>query len=426
MSTTAFFWYFAGALMALVALILSWPLLRRHSVAAGTSNRTINTSIYREKLAELVSERDKGVLSEAAYHEAHIELERRLIEDTRNDQKDATTTQSATGQRSIRTVITLLVLIPLAAIPLYLTLGKPAALDPAAAQPIAANDANSQMAHLNQMVAKLTEKLDKDPNNPKDWVMLGRVYRALGRYDKAEQAYLRAGPVANADSALILERVEMVLDKTGGHIEGEALKLLNGVIKREPGNGRARFFAGYGAFSRADYKAAIAYWEPLLKQVQAGSQDAQNLERGIAEARARLGVNAPTMSMTDATVASPSVATTNNAAFIRGKVSLSPTLKAKASPSDTVFIFARALQGPPMPLAAIRITVADLPMEFTLDDSLSMSPQAKLSLFKNVRIEARVAKSGDVAAKSGDLVGIFDSVKVGTTGLALTIDHVLP
>lgn len=79
-----------------------------------------------------------------------------------------------------------------------------------------------------------------------------------------------------------------------------------------------------------------------------------------------------------------------------------------------------------MPLAAIRITVADLPMEFTLDDSLSMSPQAKLSLFKNVRIEARVAKSGDVAAKSGDLVGIFDSVKVGTTGLALTIDHVLP
>ena len=422
---TAMFWVIAGVLMLLVAMLLSWPLLRRRSVAAGASNRAMNASIYREQLVELVGERDSGALSESDYHAAHTELERRLLEDTRSDAASQSATGS--GQRAIRTAVTLLLLIPLAAIPLYLWLGKPAALDASTTQPPAADEAAKSAEHLNQLVAKLTEKLGKNPDSPQDWVMLGRVYRMLGRYDEAEQAYQRAGTTANADSSLILERVEMALDKNGGHIEGAALKMLNGVLKKEPGNPRARFLAGYGAFSRSDYKAAISYWEPLLKQVAPDSQDARNLAAGIAEARTRLGGNAPAMSPADASVATaPATAAADNAAVIRGRVSLAPALKAKAAPSDTVFIFARATQGPPMPLAAIRVTVADLPLEFTFDDSQAMTPQTKLSLFKTVRVEARVAKSGDVAAKAGDLVGSFESVKVGTTGLALTIDHVLP
>lgn len=433
MSATPLFWSIAGVLMALVALLLSWPLLRRRPVAVGASNRAINASIYREQLADLVRERDSGALPESDYQAAHAELERRLIEDTRGDHRESprgdATAQSVTGggQRSIRTAVTLLLLIPLAAIPLYLQFGKPVALDAPAVQPLAANEAVDPTAHLNQLVAKLTEQLGTNPNNPEGWVMLGRVYRALGRFGDAEQAYQRAGPAANAESGLILERVEMALDQNGGRIEGEALKMLNGVLKKEPRNLRAGFFAGYGAFSRGDYRAAIAYWEPLLKLVQPGSQDANNLNAGIAEARARLGGNAPAIPPAEASATPPAATSAAaNAAVIRGKVSLAPALKAKAAPSDTVFIFARATQGPPMPLAAIRVTVADLPLEFTLDDSLAMSPQTKLSLFKTVHIEARVAKSGEVAAKSGDLTGSIESVKVGTTGLALTIDRVLP
>lgn len=430
---TAMFWVIAGILMALVVLLLSWPLLRRRTVAAGASNRATNASIYREQLAELIRDRDSGILLESDYQAAHTELERRLLEDTRSDHResprDGATALSAAGggQRAVRTAVTLLLLIPLAAIPLYLLLGKPAALDAGATQSLAANGAVDPTAHLNQLAAKLTEQLGMNPNNPEGWVMLGRVYRELGRYDEAEQAYQRAGTTANAESSLILERVEMAVDKNGGRLEGAAQKMLDGVLKKEPGNPRARFLAGYGAFSRNDYKAAISYWEPLLKQVAPDSQDARNLTAGIAEARTRLGGNAPAMPPAEAS-ATPSSATAAaaNAAVIRGRVSLAPALKAKAAPSDTVFIFARATQGPPMPLAAIRVTVADLPLEFTFDDSQAMSPQTKLSLFKTVRVEARVAKSGDVAAKPGDLVGSFESVKVGTTGLALTIDHVLP
>lgn len=427
MSATLLFWSIAGALMVLVASLISWSLLRRRSVVSALSNRAINTTIYREKLAELVSERDEGVLSEADYREAHAELERRLIEDTRND-AGAQSITGGTEKRAVKTVFMLLLLIPLFTVPLYLLLGKPAALDAATAPPPVEGDAASTMAHLNQMAEKLVEQLEQNPDNPKNWVMLGRIYKALGRYDDADQAYQHAGAEANAEPALVLERVELALDRNNGRIEGAALAMLNGLLEREPGNLRAKFFAGYGAFSRGDYQAAIGYWEPMLKQVEAGSQDAQNLAAGIAEARSRLGSGAASMPQADASAALPEAAAGKevNSKVIIGKVSLAPALAGKTSPSDPVFIFARATQGTSMPLAAIRVTVADLPLEFTLDDSLSMSPQAKLSLFKTVRLEARVAKSGDVAAKPGDLVGSIEPVKVGSTGLALTIDRVLP
>ena len=431
--TKVLFWSIAGILMALVALFLSWPLLRRRPAAAAASSRTINASIYREQLAELVRDRDSGALPESEYHAAHTELERRLIEDTRNDHResprDDTSPQlsDAGGKRATRTVVAMLLTIPLIAIPLYLWLGNPAALGPGSSQSAAAHDDSGSMAELNQMAAKLAEKLEQNPDNVQGWIMLGRTYKMLGRYDEAEQAYLRAGSSANAESALMLERVELALDRNRGRLDGAAQKLLDEVLKKEPGNPRAKFIAGVDAFGRQDYRKAIAYWEALMKQVQPDSEDARNLASAIAEAHTRLGDKAPATPLVGAPVTTPpATAAAANADVIRGKVSLAPSLAAKVAPGDLVFIFARAAQGPAMPLAAIRATVADLPLEFTLDDTLAMSPATKLSLFKTVHIEARIAKSGDVIAKPGDLAGSIESVKVGTTGLALTIDRVLP
>lgn len=420
------FWIIAGALTVLVALLLSWPLLRRPSVKPGESNRAINASIYRDQLAELVRERDSRALSDSDYRDAHAELERRVIEDTRND---AAAPSVTTGGRSLKTAVTLLLAIPLAAVPLYLWLGTPAAFNAAPAQASAPHgtEAGGAMGDLNQLAAKLADKLAKNPDNPQGWVMLGRTYKILERYDEAEKAYLRAGSAANAEPALMLERIELAANRNGGRIEGDALKMLNSVLQKEPGNPQALFLAGYGAFNRQDYRGAIGYWEPLQSQVAPDSQDARNLAAGLAEARSRLGEKAPAIVPAAAAVAAPSApAASASAAAIRGKVNLAPALASKVKPGDLVFIFARAADGPPIPLAVIRASVADLPLEFTLDDSKAMSPQAKLSLFKAVRVEARVAKSGDPIAKPGDLTGSIESVKVGTSGLALTIDRVLP
>lgn len=112
-------------------------------------------------------------------------------------------------------------------------------------------------------------------------------------------------------------------------------------------------------------------------------------------------------------------------ASVGGKVSLSPALAGKVSPTDTVFILARAAQGPKMPLAVFRKQVKDLPMEFTLDDSMAMQPQMKLSNFDQVIVAARVSKSGGAMSQAGDFEGLSAAVKPGAKGLNIVIDTVV-
>ena len=111
---------------------------------------------------------------------------------------------------------------------------------------------------------------------------------------------------------------------------------------------------------------------------------------------------------------------------ISGKLSLAPELAAQAKPGDTVFLFARAVNGPRMPLAALRVTVAELPLEFRLDDSMAMAPMARLSNHQQVVVIARISAHGGVQAASGDLEGSSAVIAPGTQGLELVIDQVLP
>jgi len=110
---------------------------------------------------------------------------------------------------------------------------------------------------------------------------------------------------------------------------------------------------------------------------------------------------------------------------VSGKVSISPALMEKVSPNDTVFILARAAQGSRMPLAVFRKQVKDLPMEFTLDDSMAMRPQMKLSGFALIVVAARISKSGGAVARPGDFEGASAPVQPGTTGLDIVIDSEL-
>ena len=105
---------------------------------------------------------------------------------------------------------------------------------------------------------------------------------------------------------------------------------------------------------------------------------------------------------------------------------MSPGLAAKAGPQDTVFVVARALNGPRIPLAVLRRRVADLPMDFALDDTQAMSPELKLSSFPDVIVTARISKSGNAISQPGDLQGASPAVKVGTSGIAIVIDSVVP
>jgi len=185
---------------------------------------------------------------------------------------------------------------------------------------------------------------------------------------------------------------------------------------------------GSVGMERGDYVMALTNWQKLYGFLQPGSPDAQRFKVSIQRARELLA-NQPGGKQKLAKLPfeeAPQQASNNMASAITGKVTLSKALAGKASPDDTVFILARAAQGPKMPLAVFRKQVKDLPLEFTLDDSMAMRPEMKLSGFDRVVVVARVSKSGTPMSQSGDLEGLTSTIKPGTKGLKIVINKVIP
>lgn len=431
MSPVVMFWIGAGILLGVVMAILGWPLLRKGKAGAA-SRRAINAAIYRDEMAELEKDRQTSALSEDDYRVAREELERRVLEDT--SEGDAVADASS-ARKGPRTALALLILVPVLALPLYFVFGNPAGLTPET-QGRHASDGPSA-ADVAKMVSALEQKLKENPDNPKGWMMLGRSYKAIGRLDDAEKAYARVGSTMETDPALILELVELAALKGEGRIEGKPLALLNKLLKDSPDNPQALLLAGTGAFYRDDYKNAILHWQHLMKQLEPGSEDSQSIAGGIEEAKARLakaGGALPEKAAADKGAkaqgakaqggeAKPPRAATGEP--ISGVVELAPAMKDQAAPGDTVFLFARAMEGPRAPLAVVRAKVSELPLKFTLDDSMAMSPELKLSAFSEVRIQVRVSKTGDAAPKAGELVGSVGPVKPGAKGVKVVVDQVL-
>jgi len=190
-------------------------------------------------------------------------------------------------------------------------------------------------------------------------------------------------------------------------------------LEIDPDHWKALALAGTAAFERKDYRQAVAYWERLQRLVPPDSEIGRSVNASIAEAQELGDTKA-------AGKAAPKAAASATGARVTGRVSLAQGLVGKAQPTDTVFIFARAAGGPPMPLAVLRKQVKDLPLEFALDDSMAMAPSLKLSGFPEVIVGARISRSGSATPQSGDLQGLSQPVKVGATGVAVVIDTAVP
>jgi cytochrome c-type biogenesis protein CcmH len=409
------FWIAAGLLTALVVVILCWPLLRqRHS--ASTSRKAINTAIYRDQMAELDRDLASGAVARDDHATAREELERRVLEDVADDNAAVV----AAPRRLPLTGLALGVALPAAALALYFSLGNPAALDPSAQK-----SAAPTAAEVEKMVATLAEKLEKNPENLQGWVMLGRSYKVMGRFDEAARAFEKAGSAMESEPELMLEVAELSAEQNQGKVEGKGLELLKQVLKDQPDNPQALVLAGTDAYFRQNYPDAARYWERVLAQVPPDSEDARNLTAGLEKIRSMMGQPAAKPAPKAETAVKPEAKANAGATSVSGRVSLAPALQAKAGPDDTVYIFARHANGPRMPLAVLRVKVSDLPKDFSLDDSMAMSPDLKISSASELRIEARVSKTGDAISKPGDLSGEISPVKPGAQKLQLVIDKVV-
>jgi cytochrome c-type biogenesis protein CcmH len=409
----------------LVAVALAWllpPFLRRDAGARQHDRTQVNLGLLRGQLAELEAEKARGALSDAQYVEGKAELERRVL-----DEAETETRVAAGPTRGGRVVAALVAaVVPVAAGLIYVALGDPGALDLQTRMALDEHSKQPTAQEIETMLTRLKQRLEKQPQNADGWAMLARSYYILQRYPEAALAYERLLALVPEEPSVLVDYADALAMIDGRKISGRPLELVQQALKIDPKQAKALAMAGTEAFDRKDFRAAVDYWERLRALVPADSEVGQNIAGSIAEARTRGGIEGGPPVAANQTKPEAKPAAPGGGASVQGTVRLDPALAARAAPTDTVFVFARASEGPRVPLAVLKLQAKDLPAKFVLDDSLAMAPQFRLSNFKSVLVNARVSKSGGANPTAGDLEGRSVAVDLGARDVVLTIDRVLP
>ena len=428
------FWIVALLLVAAVLAAIVWPLLRGGGNDGTGGEANAATSVYRDQKRQLDDEYAAGAISAAERDVAIDELAARLsAEIDRTPAPAANAGAAAPSRARFVWALVLVFVLPATAIVLYATVGSPDALRTTASAPTAQTPMSG--AQIEAMVDQLAARMKSNPNDPKGWALLGRSYAVLGRFGEAADAYREAAALSPADAGIIAEWADSLAMANGRTLEGEPSRLIERALAIDPANPKALALAGTAAAERRDYASAIAAWRKLKARLEPGSDAEKEVDQMIAQAEAAQAGAAPAGAAgataaagLPASAGGPEAAASQAdvaAGAISGRVSLDPKLAGRVGPGDTLYVFARAASGPRMPLAVIKANAGSLPRDFTLDDSMAMTPSARLSTAGEVVVEARISKSGLAAPSPGDLRGASAPVKPGTRGLDIVIGDVV-
>jgi len=410
------------SVLILLALVFVLPVLIKPSRLNDVDHSQKNIAIAKERVAELKQDFEAGNISEQEYQIARDELENTLAMELEQSERLTRSVHSGSG-KTMAAVIA--VALPVMAILIYLQLGHydlPQAGQPQAASHQGAEGKAQTKLTMEEAIAKLEQKLQQAPDDPRGWYMLARTYMVLGRYQESATAFKKALDLVGDDPDLLVRYADAVAMTEGGQLNGKAYALIERALQLNPQQPQGLWMMGMAKFQKQDFKQALHYWyqlEPLLAQ---DAQSLSELHSLISQAESRIDPAALAAVKQDRKAVQ---AAAPASASIDVSVAIDDKLKAKLDKSDTVFIYARAMQGPPMPLAVARMTVADLPVKVNLNDSMAMMPSMKLSNFSQVKITALVSKSGMAKMSPGDYYGEVSPVSTQKpTSIKLDISQI--
>ena len=416
------FWSLATVMVVVALLFVLPPLLRKRELPA-VSRDELNTEVIKAQLAELDADLAAGKLDQNQYATARTDLEQELL-------YDLSTTGPAQHEPRSGRWATLLIIpaLPLCAVLLYQQLGSIDLIDKLQqVRTLQSQTVEQQLASIEDMVAGLAARLQQQPDDLEGWTMLARTYNILERYREAETAYENVLRLGGENAGVLTAYADAMAMADDGTFTDKSGALLTRALELDPNNVKGLWLTGHWKNQSGAHAEAIRYWQKAALLLPDDGQDKAVITGQIQQAQQQLGI---AMESEQQAAASPADAAPDNSASgvtLQVQVSLDPALAAKTSPGDTVFIFARAAQGPRMPLAIVRKQVKDLPVRVTLDDSMAMSPQMVLSKFDQVTVGARVSKSGNAMPVSGDLQGSRSPVHPATaSNIEITINKVLP
>lgn len=271
---------------------------------------------------------------------------------------------------------------------------------------------------LQRMVEQSRARVQQNPKDAASWAMLAHSYDMLGKFAESSKAYASLAQLVPDDAQVLADYADALAVANGRTLAGEPAALVRKALAIDPRNVKALTLAGTAAFERQDYDGAVAQWKKA-RELSRDPQFTQQIDVSLANARALaqgLPASTPLAARQPATGAS---------AVVAGRLTLADDLLSKAPADATVFIYAIPVGGARMPVAIMRRHVRDLPLEFSLDDSMAMVRDVRLSQVSTVVIGARISRRGDVAPEPGDMQGLTAPVSVGTRGVKLEISEVL-
>ena len=420
------FWILAALMAAVAVAFVVVPLLRSRASGAAPTSAEANLDVLRSQRRELDADVAAGVLPASARDEALGELVERAATDI------------AVVDRAVETprkpwalAIAAALAVPLLAFGLYLAIGRPQAADPAVLAAMKSPPPDDRQ--IVELVEALARKVRERPDDAKGWGLLARSMSALGRFDEAAEAYSHLAKLQPDDPQVLADYADVLGMAQGRTLAGKPYELAQQALRIDPDHPKALALAGTAALDAGDYPRAYGHWQRLYDTMPAESQDRPQVQAVLGEIReraAKSGKPLPAAKVASpgkppAVAAAPS-APAAAAGSVTGSVSVAPEIAARIKGSETLFVYARAENGPRMPLAIVRASARELPLKFALDDTQAMSPAMKLSGASAVRVEARVSASGNATPQAGDLVGTSAVVKPGARDVRIVVDKVVP
>ncbi|MGR8930637.1 MAG: c-type cytochrome biogenesis protein CcmI [Gammaproteobacteria bacterium] len=373
------FWIIVASLIILALAILILPLLQNRALDPD-DHRQRNIDIARQRLADLKQQLQDGVIDRLTFDEQYTELQLMLSDDLQ-----ATSEPKPASDQGRWVIAILLLLIPGISLLFYQLLGEPYALAKAELQATQ----TKAMENIDAMVAKLEQRLKAQPGDLEGWMMLGRSFSYMQQYQKAADAFAELYRRQPENLEAMMQYANNLAMARNGRMAGEPAELITKVLERDPGNPNALWLAGMAKAEAGDYAEAAEYWQKLLAVLPPDSESRPQVQQTL---------DALKQEMNKSDAGAPSVA-------ISIQADISPELRVKLPGESAVFVYAQAVNGPKMPLAIARKRLADLPFDVTLSDAQAMRPGTKLGSYAQLKIVARVSKSGQAISQPGDLLG---------------------
>ncbi|AEG00744.1 cytochrome c-type biogenesis protein CcmI [Methylomonas methanica MC09] len=356
------------------------PALLKKQLPVDDDHQQRNIKIARQRLAELKQQLQEGALTQTQFDEQYNELQLIL-----NDDIEAAAVVQTSAQQGRWIIPILAVVIPSVSLLIYLLLGDSNAMNKAELQ------ANQSKAAENvaQMIGKLEQRLQQQPDDIEGWKMLGRSYTYLQQYQQAADVYAKLYRLQPDDTDIQLQYANNLAMARGGRMAGEPAQLIKQVLDKQPENGTALWLGGMAKAEEGDLNTARQYWQKLATLLPADSEPLQQVRQMLDAVEAELAKSTNAIASVDIQVA----------------VDIDPAIKSKLAADTTLFVYAQAVTGPKMPLAIVKKQLGDLPLTLVLNDSMAMQPSTHLSEYPQLRIVARVSQSGQAMSQPGDLIG---------------------